>query len=450
MTELYSLTEEHRARLPEWRDRWIANAMSTEAMTEDDRQACREAVLGLYAAAKLPAPKHIVFVPSPFVAAFAGGFAAARWHLSKTGAQINEIAATRSATDAATRSATDAATDAATYDATRSATYAATYAATRSATDAATDAATYDATRSATDAATYAATYAATDAATRSATDAATYAATDAATRSATDAATRSATDAATYDATRSATDADDYSHWYVVPGNLRRCADELGVGDFGLRCAAMAWRMRQGGNQWSAWDSFLTFFKDVVKLPLDYTGYRHWQTLSERSGPRIMHPDFCMISDRPAILKVDERNLPHCEDGPFCAWRDGTELYSWHGARIPARWIRERQTINPTEILREQDVELRAAGAACIGWPRMLSALDYRIIDADPDPSHGELIELTLDGLPSPGRFLKAECPRNGTIVEGVPLEIGTVLAAQAWRVGLEPHEFSYPTVRT
>ena len=63
---------------------------------------------------------------------------------------------------------------------------------------------------------------------------------------------------------------------------------------------------------------------------------------------------------------------------------------------------------------------------------------------------SHGELIELRLDGLPEPGRFLKAECPRNGTIVEGVPPTIDTVLAAQAWRVGLEPHEFAYPTYRT
>ena len=73
--QLYTLTDEHRAMLPAWRDKWIANAMSTEAMTERDREVCREAVLGLYAAAKLPPPKHIVFVPSPFVLAFAGGFA---------------------------------------------------------------------------------------------------------------------------------------------------------------------------------------------------------------------------------------------------------------------------------------------------------------------------------------------------------------------------------------
>jgi hypothetical protein len=79
-----------------------------------------------------------------------------------------------------------------------------------------------------------------------------------------------------------------------------------------------------------------------------------------------------------------------------------------------------------------------------------MLAALSSKLIDHDPDPSHGDLIDLRLPGLDEPGRFLKAECPRNGTIVEGVPRNINTVLEAQAWRVGLTPSEFLYPPVRT
>jgi hypothetical protein len=82
----YKLKPEHEARFAEWRDKWIANAMSTEPMTENDREICRAAVIGMYSAAKLPAPKHIVFVPSPFVLAFAGGFSAAIWHGSAASA----------------------------------------------------------------------------------------------------------------------------------------------------------------------------------------------------------------------------------------------------------------------------------------------------------------------------------------------------------------------------
>jgi len=155
-------------------------------------------------------------------------------------------------------------------------------------------------------------------------------------------------------------------------------------------------------------------------------------------------------ISDRPECINLDAEGRLHCETGPAIRYPDGWSLYAWHGTVLPERWIMERATIDPTEILREENVELRAAGAACIGWPRMLTALDYKIIDADPDPMHGELIELRLEGLPKPGRFLKAWCPRNGDIVEGVPDNIKTVIEAQAWRVGLTPAEFSYPTVRT
>lgn len=96
---LYKLTPEHEVMLPSWRDRWIANAMSIAAMTDDDRAACTEAVYGLYEAAGLKRPR-VVFVPSPFVGAFATGFAAAIWQVRKNG-----VPATRAATDAATDAA---------------------------------------------------------------------------------------------------------------------------------------------------------------------------------------------------------------------------------------------------------------------------------------------------------------------------------------------------------
>src|SRR6478609_5812853 len=270
MTKKYSLTAEHRAQLPGWAQRWIANAMSTRGMTDDERTLATTAARGLYTAASLAEPKHVVFVSSPLVATIAAGVAAgARYlrehpekHQALFGRQVSEVdimgsipaacsfavrsglyrteflkeapagtfrfeavrsveknhAATDDATSAATSDATYAATDDATYAATDDATYAATDAATYAATDAATyaatyaatRAATYDATRAATDAATYDATYAATDDATYAATDAATraatYDATYAATSAATDAATCAATDAATRAATRAAT----------------------------------------------------------------------------------------------------------------------------------------------------------------------------------------------------------------------------------------------------
>jgi hypothetical protein len=237
----------------------------------------------------------------------------------------------------------------------------------------------------------------------------------------------------------------------------MRALANTLGVGDFGLSCAEKALRMWSGGNQYSGYDAYLSFFQDVAQLPLDYSAYQHWRALTEHSGPRIVHPDFCMISDRPELLKVDAQNRPHAEDGPFCRWRDGTALYSWHGVRVPAAWIERKETLDPNEVISHPNVELRAAGAAIIGWPKMLSVLQVKIIDDSGSEDIGQLIELTLPGLKEPGRFLKAKCPRNGIICEGVPhvsdidhLPIDTALHAQAWRIGDPLSEYIHPSRRT
>jgi len=137
--------------------------------------------------------------------------------------------------------------------------------------------------------------------------------------------------------------------------------------------------------------------------------------------------------------------------------YRDGWGVYAWHGRRVPADWIENRKTLDPSIIIKHENVEMRAVGAAIIGWPRMLSVLKAKTINKHANPDIGELIELTLPGLSEPGRFLKAECPRNGLIVEGVPrvsdidgLPIDTALAAQAWRIGDPASEYAHPPRRT
>lgn len=284
MDKKYKLTPEHQAQLEPWRDRWIANAMSTKPMDDAERAATVAAVHGLYEAAKLPPPKHVVFVPSPFVLAFAGGYSSAIWHLRNT-----------AATEPATGAATWAATEPATWDATESATWAATWAATRAATESAT-------------------------------------------------------------------WDEKNLSDWFVYPLDLqRKIASTLlgGNAEFGLKCAAQAYRMWNGGNQWSGYPSYLSFFRHVASLQLDYTRWQHYEALA-LVGPRIMHADFCMVSDRPEVLLVDDRNRPHCDDGPFCRWRDGAALYAIHGTRVPA-WIVERpQQITVAAIDSEDNAETR------------------------------------------------------------------------------------------
>jgi hypothetical protein len=168
-------------------------------------------------------------------------------------------------------------------------------------------------------------------------------------------------------------------------------------------------------------------------------------------------HENVLAISDRPEIICRDEIGRLHCETGPAIKYRDGWSIYSWHGVTVPAHWIENKTTLNPAEVLKCENVEQRAAGAAIVGWPKMLSVLRVKVINDSGSPDIGQLIELTLPGLQEPGRFLKAQCPRNGIIVEGVPrvsdidnLPIETALAAQAWRIGDPLSEYVHPTIRT
>lgn len=167
--------------------------------------------------------------------------------------------------------------------------------------------------------------------------------------------------------------------------------------------------------------------------------------------------PSFCIITDRTSILTRDQNQMLHGEETFAAQYPDGFGVAAWHGTRLPSKWVEERTTIDPSQVLRAENVEQRAAGAAVIGWPRMLEVLKAKVINDSGSEDIGQLIELTLPGLSEPGRFLKARCPRNGIIVEGVPYvsdidgkPIETALAAQAWRIGDPQSEYIHPDTRT
>lgn len=295
---------------------------------------------------------------------------------------------------------------------------------------------------------------AATEVATRDATRAATRAIRDA-TDDATRAAIQIATLATTRDATLETAITTDEAARDATLAAIEAC--KTVAGDGGLACTQNWCRAYQGGNLWVTWEAYLAGCRDVLGLDLpEYKNYAAWERCALVAGGfRVMHEKFCIITDYPEILRVDDDHRPHCETGPSHRWRDGWALYHWHGVRVPAHWI--EGTPDPAEIIAAENVEQRAAGAEIVGWDKMLAVLDARVVDDSGSEDIGQLIELTLPGLETPGRFLKARCPRNGTIVEGVPYvsdidrwPIDTALAAQAWRDGKSQSEYQHPPRRT
>jgi hypothetical protein len=203
---------------------------------------------------------------------------------------------------------------------------------------------------------------------------------------------------------------ADDLSQWYFVGADMRALAKVMGLGDFGIQCAARTWQMWQGGNQWSAYDSYLSFFRHVARLPIDYSAWEHWETLSLHSGPRIMHPDFCMISDRPEILMVDGEHRPHRDDGPFCRWRDGAALYSVHGVRVPAWVIEQPEKLTEQHIEDETNAEVRRVMLDRFGLARWLTETGTTVVSEAP-------ADHPIKGLRS-ARLLRREVADDEVIV--------------------------------
>jgi hypothetical protein len=159
------------------------------------------------------------------------------------------------------------------------------------------------------------------------------------------------------------------------------------------------------------------------------------------------MHDEFCIVSDRPEILRVDPQYRPHCADGPSHRWRDGWSLYYWHGVRIPDEWI---TTSTPTavEALQWPNVEQRRAACEMIGWEAILQQLDARVIDRHESEEIGTLLEVQIPDS-GPERFLRVRCGTGRYFALPVPRQIGKAHDANAWTYGLDARSFN-PEVRT
>ena len=210
-------------------------------------------------------------------------------------------------------------------------------------------------------------------------------------------------------------------------------------------------------GQHEAAWLAFYRFFRDECGLTDQTDKLRGLWELCQSCGWILPFENVCFASERHDVCKLDGRGVIHCEDGPAIHYRDGFSVHAWHGTRVPAHWIEDKASLRASEVLAERNVEVRMAGCQILGWAKVADQLDRRIIDGDPATDIGALVELTLPGLPEPGRFLMAQCPRNGTICEGVPrvsdidgAPIETAIAAQAWRDALPASEYQHPPLRT
>lgn len=229
-------------------------------------------------------------------------------------------------------------------------------------------------------------------------------------------------------------------------------------AGDDGLDCASQWESVYQGGNTWVSSAMYISTLKEIGDLSgKEFDDYQSYEALAKTSGPRLVVDGLCVVCEFPKMFKVTDELVPHSDIGPAYEWVDGFRLYLVRGMTVPEKWVEQRATLTASEVLSETNTELRAIGCELCGWGKIEAELGAVMIDDSGSDDIGYLLEMNLPGIDKPVKFLKALCPRNGWIYEGVEdvsdvdgLPILTALHAQAWRVGDPLSEYVHPEVRS
>jgi hypothetical protein len=56
------------------------------------------------------------------------------------------------------------------------------------------------------------------------------------------------------------------------------------------------------------------------------------------------------VISDRPSEIHLNDRYIPHREEGPAIVFRDGWQVFAWNGKAVPERWIMQTDSVPSSE----------------------------------------------------------------------------------------------------
>jgi hypothetical protein len=81
---------------------------------------------------------------------------------------------------------------------------------------------------------------------------------------------------------------------------------------------------------------------------------------LVRSSGPWWARPNVAIMSERPSRMSFDRAGRVHSGSGPAIAYRDGFEVWAWHGVAVPDVVIRAPQYLSPVHVDTAWNAETR------------------------------------------------------------------------------------------
>lgn len=173
---------------------------------------------------------------------------------------------------------------------------------------------------------------------------------------------------------------------------------------------------------------------------------------LARSAGPWWALDGLAIVSERPLVLRRDDRGRPHCADGPAIAWPDGLEAFAWHGVAVEPWVVTDPGRITVEAIDAETNVEVRRVLVERFGEERLVREGGATLVDED---ETGRLWsrELKRAGwwVPREEPVVMVEVQNSTPEPDGtrktyflrVPPAMTTARAAVAWTFGLGAVEY-------
>lgn len=137
-------------------------------------------------------------------------------------------------------------------------------------------------------------------------------------------------------------------------------------------------------GQHDAGWLSFYDFFREVVGLTEETGKLTGLIEFAKSAGWALPMEKECWVSDRPCILKQDDRQRLHSLQGPALAFRDGVEIYSVHGVLVPSDIVKSPHLITVERIEAEVNAEIRRVMLDLFGWKKYLEQSGAKEIGRD------------------------------------------------------------------
>lgn len=219
----------------------------------------------------------------------------------------------------------------------------------------------------------------------------------------------------------------------------------------------------------WGSWDAYFWGWADTGRqvgatypLILDKQ-LDAWCAVARSCGWVYPFADFCILTNRPEILRRNAEARLHCESGPAICYRDGYSLWAINGVRLPQMVVERPDEISVEAIDKEENAEVRrvmieryAPGRGVTGAAAYIVDSGAAVIDrdetalADPIVLYRKEVE---DDEPIVMLAMKNSTPEPDGRVKDyflrVPPGMTRALDAMAWTFNLAPGQYR-PKVET